>query len=133
VNVVNKRRVLTLREYEPAAIGEVWDPDRKTVPSRLVSELERLQGISGKEIFALSRRTIKAQQYVGTVGLNGYTIDILPKVDQDDAATRANLMQMLQVAGLVPSVAAGVAGLDASGPTLIDAFMHLYVQRLALE
>lgn len=78
-------------------------------------------------------RLFAARNFVGTVGVDSHAIYILPKVDQDDAATRANLMRMLAIAGLVPSLGAGVTDLAASAPTLVDAFMQVYLHRLAVE
>lgn len=125
--------VLTLREYDRATIGEQWDPARRIVPPRAVGEIERLQASQRAEIFALGHRVIVAQQFVGTIGLGDRAIDLLPKVDQDDGATRSRLAQMLAVAGLVPGLESGLTGLARGAPTLVDAFMALYVTQLAFE
>ena len=125
--------VLTLREYEPAQIGQSWDPSNRIVPAHFVASLERLQADQRRDIFTISRHSIKAQQFVGTVGLNGLAIDILPKTDQAEDATRANLIRMLSVAGLVPEIESGIAKLLPAAPTLLDSFMSLYVRRLAFE
>ena len=68
------------------------------------------------------------------MGLDGYAIEILPKIETDAATVRRNLVQMLAIARLVPHVAGGRAGLSASVATsLLDAYMDLYVRELAAQ
>lgn len=81
----------------------------------------------------IGRSTVKACNFVGTVGVPGYTIEILPKIDLDDDRTRARLLDMLALAGLVPFSPGGVAPQSGVGMTLIDAFLWLYMQRLRSE
>lgn len=126
-------RVLTLREYESAVIGDRWDPIKKVIPGRLVAEIEALQAGRRPKVFSITRRHIVAQNYVGTIGMGERAIDILPKIDRDDTQTRANLVHMLRVARLVPVAEAGLTGLEARASTILDAFMGVYVRRLAVE
>jgi 5-methylcytosine-specific restriction enzyme subunit McrC len=108
-----KSRVITLCEYETLQIGDFWDAENRIVPVHIVAALEKLQASSRRDIFKISRKTITAQQFVGTVGLGEWAIDILPKVDQlDKDDTRA---------------------LGKSSSTLLDAFMRLYTRKLASE
>lgn len=124
---------LTLREYESAKIGDTWDPVNRVVPGYFVAAIERLQTEQRKSIFDISRHAIQAQQFVGTVGLDGLVVDIVPKIDGDDSSARAKLVTMLAIAGLMPKIDSGIAMLLPEGTTLLDCYMSVYVQRLAIE
>lgn len=125
--------ILRLREYESATIGSEWDAARKVVPPYVVAELERLQAEQRAEYLAISRRRIKAQNYVGVIGVGDRAIEILPKIDEVDDAARRRLVQMMSIAGMLPHLEAGIADLASSVPCLLDAFMQAYARQLALE
>jgi len=127
------RHVLRLREYEHAAIGDAWNPDARIISQRVAAEIERLQAGRRVQALTVGRRAVQAQQFVGTLGGEGWAIDILPKVDQEDGVARANLMQMLAVAGLVPTLDGGFAALGPNVPTLLDTFLLAYVEHLGRE
>ena len=125
--------ILRLREYQSATIGSQWDAARKVVPPYVVAELERLQAEQHAEYVAISRRRIKAQNYVGVIGVGDRTIEILPKIDKDDDAARRQLVQMMSLAGVLPHLESGIADLAPSVPCLLDVFMQAYTRQLALE
>jgi 5-methylcytosine-specific restriction enzyme subunit McrC len=125
--------ILRLREYESATIGSEWDASRKVVPPYVVAELERLQAEQRTEYIAISRRRIKAQNYVGVIGVGDRSIEILPKTDEADDSARRRLVQMMSLAGMLPHLEAGIADLAPSVPCLLDAFMQAYTRQLALE
>lgn len=126
--------VLALREYERAAIGDRWDPERRVVTSRTAAAMEALQANQRAEIVSIGRRAIQAQQWVGTVGLGEHALELLPKIDRSDApAVRQRLMSMLEVGGLVPHLESGEAAIAASRETLLDSYLDLYIRRLARE
>ena len=131
--MTKKSHILRLREYESAVIGSGWDPARKVVPPYVVAELERLQAEQRAEYLTISRRRIKAQNYVGVVGVGDRTIEILPKTDEADDAARRRLVQMMTLGGTLPHLEAGIADLAPSVPCLLDAFMQAYTRQLALE
>jgi len=123
-----------LREYERAAIGDGWDPENRVVPSHVAASLEALQADQASEIFRVERRSIQAQQWVGTVGFGAHALDLLPKIDRKDApGVRRNLMTMLEVGGLVPHLESGETQIAGAGETLLDSYLALFVRRLARE
>jgi len=127
-------RVLALREYERASIGDRWDPQTRMVSREVAARLEALQARQDAEFLSFGRRTLQAQQYVGTVGLGDCAIDLLPKVDQrDDARVRAQLVSMLAVAGIIPDLEAGTTGLASHEATLLDAYLATYTRKLVAE
>lgn len=128
------QRVLALREYEWASIGDRWDPGTRTVSREIAARVDALQARQEAQFLSLGRRTLQAQQYVGTVGLGDCAIELLPKVDEpQNAAVRARLVSMLSVAGMVPHLEAGEAGLAHRETTLLDTYLKIYVHRLAAE
>jgi len=125
--------VLRLREYESATIGDRWDADQKIVANRDVAALESLQRRSTGRIFAIGRRSIKAQNYVGTVSVGARTIEVLPKTDQDTTETRRRLVEMLAIAGLLPYREADVVAQAGRSRTVLDAYMAIYLDHLTKE
>lgn len=126
--------VLALREYEWAAIGDRWDPDRKQVSLQAAALLEAVQAEHRSEIVSVGRHSIQAQQWVGTVGLGEQALDLLPKIDRSDTpAVRGKLMSMLEIGGLMPHLDSGEAQVAGAGETLLDSYLALFVRRLARE
>lgn len=125
--------ILRLREYESAAIGAEWDAAKKVVPPPVVSELDRLQAEHRAEYLLISRRKIKAQNFVGVIGVGQRSIEILPKTDEADDRARRRLIDMMSIAGLLPALESGIADLAVSVPCLLDVFMQAYIRQLTLE
>ena len=98
-----------------------------------MAAIEKLQAGKRAAIFEISRRHLKAQNYVGTVCVEGHTIDVLPKVDTSDSETRGNLLAMLQIAGLVPTVDTGISPLAEADSSLLEMLLRTYVEKLRQE
>ncbi|WP_372365073.1 McrC family protein [Candidatus Uabimicrobium sp. HlEnr_7] len=131
---MSKYKPLVLTEYQKADIGESWNPEKTIIPNELVSKLEILQRQTKRKIFNISRNSIQACNFVGTLAVENYSIDILPKIDKDNNSTRANLIHMLQIAKEVPYLEAGQAFLDENyTTTILDHYMYQYVIKLAFE
>ncbi len=127
------RNILVLREYESVTIGPRWDPMNKIVPPSMVAELECLQADRGIELLSVFRRRVQARNFVGVVRVGAHAIEILPKTDLADDATRRRLVEMLSIAGTLPQLDCGIADLSVSTPCLLDAFMRAYTQQLTME
>lgn len=125
--------VITLREHGTAQIAETWSSVAKCVTRRFANGLDRLQARTRTDICTVSHRFIKAHQHVGSICVEGHTLDIVPKVDCVIQTARQNLIQMLVGAGMVPSIEAGIAGLDVSTFSLLDIFMLVYLRQLSQE
>ncbi len=126
-------QVLALREYERASLGDRWDAERKVITFRDASALELLQAGSAGNMFAIGRRSIKAQNYVGTVCFGSRAIEVLPKIDQDSHGTRRRLVEMLSVSGMLPFREAEVAAQSDRSITVLDAFMKVYLTHLTAQ
>lgn len=128
------RGALTLREYEGAQIGPVWDAPAKTVSRREVALIDLHQRQTGKKLFDLGYRSIKATNWVGVIGLGARCIEVIPKIDEpDELKARENLLHMIARAGLVPLSAADITRLANTNKPLLEAYMELYVEHLRKE
>lgn len=131
--MVAQSHILRLREYESASIGPVWDATRKVIPPGVVAEIERLQAELGAGYLEVSRRYVKAQNYVGVIGVGDRCIEVLPKTDDTDDAARRRLLEMMSLGGTLPHLEVGIADLAESAPCLLDVFMQAFTRQLALE
>ena len=125
---------LTLREYESAAIGSIWDVDNKIVSRREVTLLDVYQRKTGKKLFDLGYRSIKATNWVGVIGIGKRCIEVIPKVDQpSEKGVRENLLYMILSAGLIPIAPADIARFSNTGKPLLVAYLDLFVYHLSRE
>lgn len=125
---------LVLREYQAARVGITWDPNSRIVPHRVVALLELHQRATGKRLFELGHRSIKATNWVGVIGVGKHCIEVIPKIDEpNELKARENLLHMIARAGLVPLTAADIARLGNTNKPLLSAYMELYIDHLARE
>jgi len=128
------RGALTLREYENARIGPAWDPRAKTLSRREVALLDLHQRQTGRKLFDLGYRSVKATNWVGVIGVANHCIEVIPKIDEpDELKVRENLLYMIARAGLIPLSAADIARLANTNKPLLVAYMELYVDNLTRE
>lgn len=125
---------LVLREYETAYIGPSWDSTTKTVSRKEVALIDLHQRSTGRQLFHLSYRTIKATNWVGVIGIGARCIEVVPKIDEpSELKVRENLLHMIARADLVPLSAADIARLANTNKPLLTAYMELYVDQLTRE
>ena len=84
---------------------------------------------------AVLKRTEKgngltAQQVVGILTVPGITVEILPKVDGEDGAVRAALVQMLAVARGIRPAPGDLAAMDTQRHDLLELLIRLFADRL---
>ena len=130
--------MIVLREHEQVPVGEHWDSINRTVGKQHLDMLLYHQERIGRVLLEPGFRCLKASSWVGTLGLGGHCLDVIPKIDDaggqlDEKQTRRNLLWMVARAGLVPVADADIAPLAGSPKTLLLAFLQLYVQKLSLE
>lgn len=106
--------------------------------SELGSEVSLLHALDARRgdrpVFSWRWPTrLKAKSYVGVIRLPRTTIEILPKVEADDARVRSNLLYMLAVAGRVPFRERDLAALATAKMPLLEALMAIFARRLVDE
>ena len=87
----------------------------------------------GRSEDAILKRTEKgltAQQVVGILTVPGITVEILPKVDGEDGAVRAALVQMLAVAQNIKLAPGDLAAMDTQRHDLLEPLIRLFADRL---
>ena len=73
---------------------------------------------------------LKAQQVVGILTVPGITVEILPKVDGEDGAVRAALVQMLAVARGIRPASGDLAAMETQRHDLLELLIQLFADRL---
>ena len=125
---------IILREFENAQIGAAWNTSAKTVSRREVALIELHQRQTGKKLFELGYRSIRATNWVGAIGLGDRCIEVIPKIDEpSELKARENLLYMIARAGLVPISNADIARLANTNKPLLAAYMELYADHLRGE
>ena len=130
--------MIVLREYEKVPVREAWNSEQKIVGQKQLSMLLSHQERNGIALLEPGFRSLKASNWVGTIGLGDHCLDVVPKIDDangqlDNRQTRGNLLWMAARAGLVPIADADIAFLAGSPKTLLSAFLQLYVDKLTKE
>lgn len=130
--------MIVLREYEKVPVRKAWDSEKRIVGQKQRSMLLSHQERNGLSLLELGFQSLKASNWVGTIGLGEHCLDVVPKIDDvtgqlGDKQTRGNLLWMAMRAGLVPIADADIAYLVGSPHTLLSAFLQLYVEKLTKE
>ena len=73
---------------------------------------------------------LSTQQVVGILTVPGITVEILPKVDGEDGAVRAALVQMLAVARGIRRAHGDLAAMDTQRHDLLELLIRLFADRL---
>ena len=81
-------------------------------------------------ILERTRNGIKASQVVGIISAPGATLEILPKIDGEDAAVRKALVRMLAVAQGLRVADGELTGLGTQRSDLLEVLIGLFANRL---
>lgn len=90
----------------------------------------RLRGLPEDAVLKRTEKGLRAQQVVGILTVPGITVEILPKVDGEDGAVRAALVQMLAVARGIRPVHGDLAAMDTQRHDLLELLIQLFAERL---
>lgn len=82
------------------------------------------------QVLERTRRGIKAAGVVGIIAAPGATLEILPKIDDEDGANRKALIHMLAVASNLRVADAELAGLETQRSDLLELLIGLFANRL---
>ena len=87
-------------------------------------------GLPEDAVLKRTEKGFKAQQVVGILAIPGTTVEILPKVDGEDGAVRAALVQMLAVARDLKVAHGDLAAIDTQRHNLLELLIRLFAERL---
>ena len=123
---------LTLREWGELRIGGggLAETDAKRLHALAERASKRLKPGSGG-VLTRTSRSLKAGQVVGVLAVpGGRTLEILPKIDDDEGATRRALIRMLVVAFDLPVADGDLAAMDTQRRDLLELLVRLFAVRL---
>ena len=122
---------LTLREWETLPVGEggLTETEARRLHALAERAARRLK-LPETAVLTRTRRGLKAGQVVGVLAVPGRTVEILPKIDDDDGAVRAALVRMLAVALDLRVADADLAALDTQRNDLLELLVRLFAERL---
>ena len=120
-----------LREWETLPIGDTGLPERDA--RRLQAAAERAArrlGLPETAVLTRTHRGLKAGQVVGILSVPGRTVEILPKVDNEDGSVRAALVRMLAVAWDLRVAEGELTALETQRHDLLELLIRLFADRL---
>ena len=121
------RRAFTLREHQSISLGN----DR--LADRLHAAGQRAKRrLKENTLLERTRDGVKAAHVVGIIAVPGATLEVLPKIDDEDHAVRKALVHMLVVANNLRVADAELAGIDTQRSHLLDILIALFANRLLL-
>ncbi|NMA10235.1 MAG: McrC family protein [Methanomicrobiales archaeon] len=132
------RSAATLFEYQRCPyVSSKEDTFREGTLHLTKKTIDLLDSLNGKRPFLeIGRNSIKPLNYVGVVRVNGFTIQILPKLfthesyREQRSPVAGNLLKMLSHTGNVPITELDPAGLDLRKTDLFEVFIHLFAKNL---
>ncbi len=124
----------TVPEWSSLPIGAdgINEAQAESLHLAAISAARRL-GVPQNGVLARGFRRLETKQVCGIIATPGITLEILPKLHGEDGALRATLVRMLAVAFDVPLSEGQIAGMGAQDDDLLEAFINLYVTRLAQQ
>lgn len=129
-----RRTLHTLREWSSLSIGPdgITEGQAEQLHLAAISAARRL-GVPENGVLARGFRRLETKQVCGIIAVPGITLEILPKLRDDDGALRATLVRMIAVAFDVPLSEGQIAQMGAQDNDLLQAFINLFVTRLAQQ
>ncbi|WP_370312918.1 McrC family protein [Sagittula sp.] len=128
---------LTVREWGYIPVGDDAPLSRATADGLLdlADRAAPALGLKrsdeeGEKILLDGRRRLRAQQVVGVLATQGAVLEVLPKVDRDDGATRSGLIHMLSVVQGLDLATLDLMGMDAQRHDLLELLIALFAADL---
>lgn len=91
----------------------------------------RRLGVAENGVLARGFRKLETKQVCGIISVPGISLEILPKLPDEDGALRATLVRMIAVAFDIQLSEGQIAQMAAQESDLLEAFINLFVTRLA--
>ncbi len=136
--VMGRGQRILIREHETIIVSDGFHVNERSLSRQQAYAIDRYQKRIGIDYFKLGLDSLKATQWVGSLGVGSTCVDVVPKIDRPNdpdglCGSMENLLHMIATAGLVPVHPAHIAALAHSDNPLIVAFMDLYVRELFRE
>jgi 5-methylcytosine-specific restriction enzyme subunit McrC len=118
-------------EYSILYIDEVYD-DAKFEKHHYIA-LSKLNVLHNDKYFEIRHNGIKFNQFVGVIQVDGLTIEILPKIDNNDADEKVwqkVLIEMLRVTGKLKVQKVGEANVNKQSIHLLDIYFEWFLNEV---
>lgn len=127
-------RRYTLPEWSSLPIGEdgVAESQAERLHLAAITAARRL-GVPENGVLARGFRKLETKQVCGIIAVPGASLEILPKLADEDGALRATLARMIAVAFDVSLSEGRIAEMGAQENDLLEAFVNLFASRLAQQ
>lgn len=119
---------ISVFEYNQLRLGNSYNGVAFTPV--LLDSLERFHAANKTKYFSLIRNGIEFCNYVGVIQVGGIQIEVLPKLDNNDADTniwRDNLISMLRVAGMFNVDAPSRGMLSLKPNSILELYFELFI------
>jgi 5-methylcytosine-specific restriction enzyme subunit McrC len=124
----------TLREWSSLPIGPDGIIEGQAEQLHLAAIVaSRRLGVAENGVLARGFRRLETKQVCGIIAVPGITLEILPKLNDEDGSLRATLVRMLAVAFDVPLSEGQIAEMGVQDNDLLEAFINLFITRLAQQ
>ncbi|MTG98206.1 restriction endonuclease [Myroides sp. BIT-d1] len=123
---------ITVFEHNTLRIGDVLSKD-KVFEEKHLALLEAFYGTNGLPYYSLIHKGVKFNQYVGVLQLGNLTIEVLPKVDnneEDEKTWRKLLIEMIWRVGTFTTHAPTSSNLSLKTNAILDVYIAMYLQEL---
>ena len=124
-------KLLTCREWQHLRVGRDGLAERDAARLHALAERAGRRFRPRADVLTRTASGLQANQVVGVLSVpGGPTLEILPKIDQDDGAVRAALVRMLAVAWGLRVAAGELAAMRTQRLDLLEILIRLFTRRL---
>lgn len=129
-----RSRRYALPEWSSLPIGDDGISEGQAEQLHLAAiKAARRLGVAENGVLARGFRKLETKQVCGIIAVPGLTLEILPKLADEDGALRATLVRMIAVAFDIPLSEGQIAQMGAQENDLLDVFINLFVTRLSQQ
>lgn len=124
--------IIEVIEHQKLKIGKKFDPLKKQITKKDAEHLRQLEIKQDKQIFKWGHNTVSPQQWVGVITVPCGTIEVLPKIIENENVERLRevLVHMLQVVHDVPVRKNITANLRFGTQGFLDVLIFLFLTEL---
>jgi 5-methylcytosine-specific restriction enzyme subunit McrC len=124
--------IIEVIEHQKLKIGNKFDPVKKQISKQDADYLRQLEFKQDKQIFKWGYNTVSPQQWVGVITVPSGTIEVLPKIAENDNVERLReiLVHMLQIVHDVPVRKNITANLRYGTQGFLDVLIFLFLTEL---
>jgi len=123
---LKKQKIISVFEYQNLRIGDFGFQEIH------LNALMKLNELHNNAYFQPIAKGVRFNQYVGTIQVDGLTIEINPKADKtdEDNKWKGFLLHMLKSCGRLSPKSTGVANVNRQHLNLLEVYFELYLKEV---